>query len=456
MSVGATAWIHEAYFDTGGVEDESVDGGTTNYGPLWHAISPRWGHAMHTMCSYHGMFPPRLAHYFIQRFSNEDDLVLDPFSGRGTTTLQAKVEGRRTIGNDLNPLAFVLSRAKAAPPSWEQVRHTVDGLKAAYASWQGPAVDVKPDIEMLYHPETLRQLVFLQSHLFRRPMSDWSRADFMIAGATAGILHGSFRADGKTSSYLSISMPNTFSMSPQYVRKYIRENGLTKPEQNVFDCLRDKLARLYLDDIPGPAGDAYHKDATAFLGSKIVGEQSVDLLLTSPPYLQVVNYGTSNWIRLWWLGLDEVSRNAGVGRRKLDAKLDHGHTFTAYCDFMLRTFKSTRRVLKKSGAAVFVIGDVATPGRESLALAKAVWDEIGDHSGLRLIDTIEDSLDVRNKVSRIWRETKGKATERDCVLVLARDDGEPATDNPVVDWDEPYKDGGPDDAHTKVRQRLQA
>jgi site-specific DNA-methyltransferase (adenine-specific) len=249
-------------------------------------------------------------------------------------------------------------------------------------------------------------------------MSDWSRSDFMIAGTTAGILHGSFRTDGMTSSYLSISMPNTFSMSPQYVRKHIRDNGLTKPEQDVFDCLRDKLARLYLDDIPGPAGDAYHKDATAFLSSKPVAGHSVDLLLTSPPYLQVVNYGTSNWIRLWWLGLDEVSRNAGVGRRKLDAKLDHGHTFTAYCDFMLRTFKSTRRVLKKSGVAVFVIGDVATPGRESLALAKAVWDEIGHQSGLRLVDTIEDSLDVRNKVSRIWRETKRKATERDCVLVL--------------------------------------
>ena len=72
----------------------------------------------------------------------------------------------------------------------------------------------------------------------------------MIGGALAGIMHGSHRRDG-TSQYLSISMPNTFSMSPTYVEKFIRENGLVKLDQDVFECLRDKLARLYLDDIAG-------------------------------------------------------------------------------------------------------------------------------------------------------------------------------------------------------------
>jgi SAM-dependent methyltransferase len=454
MTATTDGWIDAAFFEGENGEPESVDGGTTNYGPLWHAISPRWGHSMHTMCSYHGMFPPRLAHYFIQRYSNEGDLVLDPFSGRGTTTLQARVEGRRTIGNDLNPLAYVLTRAKASPPSWESITGTIADLEASYNRQGHRQVEVPADIAMLYHEETLSQLVFLRSHLFRRPFSKWSRADFMIAGAVAGILHGSFRADGKTSAYLSISMPNTFSMSPAYVEKFIREKKLLKPQQNVFDRLRDKLARLYLDAQPGPPGLATHEDAIDFLKGRSVGEQSVDLLLTSPPYLQVVNYGQSNWIRLWWLGVDDVGRNAGAGRRRLDAKLDHQHNFTAYCDFMLRVLKGARRVLKPGGVAVFVIGDVATPGKEqSLALAKTVWDQVGASSGLRLVDTIEDTLDARNKVSRIWGETRGNATDRDCALVLARDDGDPRTDNPVMEWDENYKEGGPDAAYLHLRQR---
>src|SRR5262245_32109089 len=102
-------WDDEAFFASPALA--SLDGGTTNKGPLWHAVSPRWGHSAHAMCSYQGMFPAKLVHYFLQRYSRPGDLVVDPFSGRGTTVLQARVEGRRAVGNDLNPLAYVLSRA---------------------------------------------------------------------------------------------------------------------------------------------------------------------------------------------------------------------------------------------------------------------------------------------------------------------------------------------------------
>lgn len=449
MTAAADLWLDEAFFDE--PEEDSVDGGITNHGPLWHAISPRWGHSMHTMSSYHGMFPAKLAHYFIQRYSQPGDLVLDPFSGRGTTTLQARVEDRRTLSNDLNPLAFVLSRAKAAPPTWLSVNSLLDRLERQYWRRSQPEVDVSDDIRMLFDKDTLRQLVFLRSYLFRRPMSQWSREEFMVAGATSGILHGSHRSDG-SSRYLSISMPNTFSMSPAYVRKYIKENGLRQPPQDVFECLRDKLARLYLDDIPGRPGQVAKRDATGLLASQTIAAGSVDLILTSPPYLKVVNYGTSNWIRLWWLNVEGVSTGAGTGRRQLDAKLDHQHNYDSYCQFMLRTFKGARRVLRKSGVAVFVIGDVTTPGRPSVALARKVWDDIGAKTGLKLLDRVEDSLATQKKVSRIWGDTKGNATDRECALVLGRADGEPATDEPDVEWDEPYKDGGPDAAHDRLKQ----
>lgn len=304
----ADAWLNDAFFDD--ADDESLDGGGTDHGVLWHAVSPRWGHSMHTMCSYQGMFPPKLAHYFIQRFTSPGDLVLDPFSGRGTTVLQARVEGRRTVGNDLNPLAYVLTRAKASPPEWSAVMKAVDQLERRWRRTSRRSVDDAPaDIAMLFHPKTLAQLLFLRSYLFRRPMSRWSREEFMIAGATAGILHGNHRRDG-TSQYLSISMPNTFSMAPGYVRNYIATHGLEQIEQDVFDRLRDKLARLYLDTVAGAAGKVTHQDAVKLLSSTSVRPASVDLLLTSPPYLDVVNYGTSNWIRLWWLGLDGLPRTA--------------------------------------------------------------------------------------------------------------------------------------------------
>ena len=126
----AADWFEHAFFDT--PERDSVDGGTTSTGPLWHGVSVRWGHSMQTMCSYHGMFPAKVAHYFIQRYSRPGDIVLDPFSGRGTVPLQARAEGRVAICNDLNPLAYVLSRAKIDPPPWDGVQDFLTGLEKDY------------------------------------------------------------------------------------------------------------------------------------------------------------------------------------------------------------------------------------------------------------------------------------------------------------------------------------
>jgi site-specific DNA-methyltransferase (adenine-specific) len=248
-------------------------------------------------------------------------------------------------------------------------------------------------------------------------------------------------------------MPNTFSMPPTYVKKFIRENGLVQIDQNVFDRLRDKLARIYMDSNDGLAGQTFKRDACTLLNSKAMEPNSVDLVVTSPPYLKVVNYGTSNWIRLWWLGIDDVSRHGGAGRHSLNAQLDQRHTYDSYRDFMLRTFKGVRRVLKKNGVAVFVVGDVATPGRPSVELASQIWSDIGEQTNLRLLEFIRDSLPSHSKVSRIWGDTKGQATDQDRVLVLARNDGDPRINSLDIEWDEPYKDGGPDAAHAHTMQQ---
>ncbi|MDQ6525540.1 DNA methyltransferase [Nocardioides sp. LHD-245] len=449
-----TDWSEDAYFDT--PERGTLDGGTTSSGDLWHSVSSRWGHSMHTMCSYHGMFPAKVAHQFIQQYSRAGEVVLDPFSGRGTTPLQARVEGRKAVANDLSPLAYVLSRAKTAPPTWEEANAFVDELEKAFKASKQGELDVSPDIRMLYHDNTLAQLCFIRNRLLSKKITTWSRAEFMLAGSLAGIMHGGWRRDG-TSQYLSISMPNTFSMSPTYVEKFIREKELKKLDQDVFERLRDKLARLYLDENLGQAGVAHHLDAATLLTGKELAPGSVDLVVTSPPYLQVVNYAQSNWIRLWLLGIDEVGREQGAGRKKLNAVLDHRHTFSSYCDFMLRTALGIQRALKKDGIAVLVIGDVKDPGKEdALPLANQMWDEIKGRTSMRLLETIKDDLPATSKVSRIWGETKGQATNRDCALVLTHEDGDPDLSRTDIDWDEPWKDGGPDAAHERVRSARDA
>jgi site-specific DNA-methyltransferase (adenine-specific) len=307
---------------------------------------------------------------------------------------------------------------------------------------------------MLYHPNTLKQLCYIRDYLLSESRLVWSREKRMIAGALAGIMHGAHRRDG-SSQYLSISMPNTFSMSPRYVENFIREKGLVPPDQDVFERIKDKLARLYLDAIDGPAGATYAEDATALLATGSVQPNSVDLLVTSPPYMRVVNYGTANWIRLWLLGVDGVGRDQGAGRKHLDGVLDHGHNYEAYKQFMKRLLNGVEKSLTPNGVAAIVIGDVVEPGKDRVPLAAQIWEDLGNETGLREVrPLIEDHLPVDNKVSRIWGDTKGQATDKDCVLVLAREGAEVPELDDEIEWDEPYKDGGPDAAHARLQRTI--
>src|SRR6187399_3401778 len=104
--------------------------------PEWKTQQRLWGHPFHPMCSYLASFPAALTHAFIARYSRPGDVVLDPFSGRGTTPLQACAEGRVGAGNDLNPLAHLLTAAKVDPPTQPAAMTRLAALRLA---WNGDA-----------------------------------------------------------------------------------------------------------------------------------------------------------------------------------------------------------------------------------------------------------------------------------------------------------------------------
>ena len=81
----------------------------------WKNKKRNWGHSLHGMASRSGSFPPALTDYFISNFSSEHDTVLDPFSGKGTTALQACLTNRFGIGLDVAPEAYALTAAKTLP-----------------------------------------------------------------------------------------------------------------------------------------------------------------------------------------------------------------------------------------------------------------------------------------------------------------------------------------------------
>ena len=412
--------------------------------PEWKAQPRLWGHSLHPMCSYLASFPAALSHAFIARYSRPGDVVLDPFSGRGTAPLQAAAEGRIGVGNDLNPFAHLLTAAKVEPPSAAEARTRATALRLAWASsapaWlelaqaiqaapaTGGPVPVPDEVALAFHPRTFAQLLFLRGALDQR-----APVDRFLAAAIAGILHG------KSPSYLSTLMPNTFSMAPRYVRDFAARTAFISPERDAFDGLNAKLTRLYRDPLPRAAGLALlgdARDAGTRAGRALRARGLPDrarLVVTSPPYLRVVKYGYYNWLRTWFLGFDS---------KAIDASLDDAHHRAPYLDFLRAVLHDLRPAMTDDGIAVLVIGDVATDRGRPLGgshdLAERVWETAAAPEGYRLAGIAADDVHAHRKMTKLWGREAGRATQVDRIVVLgATEAGRrralAAVHNPV-DW----------------------
>src|SRR5581483_11445347 len=98
----------------------------------WRRAPRRWGHSLHSICSYFAMFPPQLPNVFIRWLTEPGDVVYDPFSGRGTVPLEAVLAGRRAYASDANPLAVALSAAKVTIPAASRVRARITQLESRF------------------------------------------------------------------------------------------------------------------------------------------------------------------------------------------------------------------------------------------------------------------------------------------------------------------------------------
>jgi site-specific DNA-methyltransferase (adenine-specific) len=119
---------------------------------------------MHETCSYTAMYPAKLAHLLISNFSNIHDKVYDPFSGRGTTLLEARRLNRITYASDLSPLAYVLSRGKCKKISKNTVILRINELSNLYKKAKiSFDFDEFKYMRTYFTDEVLKQLYFIRN-----------------------------------------------------------------------------------------------------------------------------------------------------------------------------------------------------------------------------------------------------------------------------------------------------
>jgi site-specific DNA-methyltransferase (adenine-specific) len=365
---------------------------------------------LHSLCSYLGAFPPSLASYFIKYFTDQNDLVFDPFSGRGTTILESRILNRNSFGSDLNPIALALSKAKSQHLEKDKIISKIDELETHYDyALYLPEAQSEPDeIHLIFHQSTIAQLCYLKDEL----LTSSNKIDQFLIGAILGIMHGGERKDG-TSGYLSISMPNTFSMSPEYVRRFVQTKELKRVNRNVFEILKEKVERVFSKhNSPKIESFIAKCDAKEISRSEKFKkyEGKVDLLLTSPPYLGIVNYAKQNWIRSWFLNSDPID---------ISEKLDDNLNINQWVQFSKKTLIEFKKMMKPSGVAVFVIGDVAKSKNNVIPLARDFALMVKENKLFKNVWIFSDYIQNADKTTRIWGETKGKATATDRIVILS-------------------------------------
>lgn len=300
-------------------------------------------HPFHAICPYFAIFPESFVEDAVLSSSRPGDLIFDPFVGRGTTVFQSLLMGRRAIGMDVNPVAFCVASSKADPPRLLEILARIDELSSLFdGSVSSVPGDVPVFFDHCFSYLTLRQVYFARQAL------DWrgDRIDRFVAALILGVLHGE---SARSSRYLSNQMPRTISTKPEYSIRWWKTKGLRPPRRDLFATVREEAKTRYSRGVAPIVGEVLLADARTASERFAEHKRNVSLVVTSPPYLNVTDYGEDQWLRLWWLG--------GTPYPVRGAYADGRHRNEAdYWQFLEDVWKGSEGLLKDRATLIVRIG----------------------------------------------------------------------------------------------------
>jgi hypothetical protein len=309
----------------------------------------RKGHSVHEI-SYRACFKSQLPEFFIRRLTSTGDCVLDPFMGRGTTPVEAHLLGRTPAGNDINPLSVLLTRPRLNVPTYREVQLALEGV-----DWDRD-VAVREDLLAFYHPLTLKRLSALREHLLETAPLEMANPDRALDWVRMVAIN---RLTGHSAGFFSVySLPPNQAVSVERQLRINEQRNQVPPLRDIRSIILKKTRSLLRSGVP-----AVRRDINLSVGSAdkldSIPSGSIALTVTSPPFLDVVQYADDNWLRCWFAGIDGASVPISMHR-----------TEAAWEGMVRKVLTEQARVLRPGGHIAFEVGEVRS-GR--ILLENAVW-----------------------------------------------------------------------------------
>ena len=274
-------------------------------------------------------------------FTRPGDLVLDPFSGRGTTILESSLQNRRAIGTDVNLVAACVSGAKADVPLLEDVLSRLSALSVSIPDHVSEEFQTE-FFDYCFHPDTLREVIHLRDSLKWRE----NAVDRFIAAVALGVLHGESH---RSPVYFSNRMPRTISTKPDYSVRWWKSHGLRPQRRAVFEILPALCAKRLAAPRPSGFARIALRDARQCSTEFAEFTGQVKLVVTSPPYLDTTDYSEDQWLRVWFLG-GPSSPTRGMNSD------DRHRNISEYWTFLEEVWSGIKSLLSDSAVIAVRIG----------------------------------------------------------------------------------------------------
>lgn len=346
--------------------------------------------------SYRACFKPQLPRFFIELLTEKGDIVYDPFSGRGTTVVEAGILGRKIIANDINPLSQIFAKPRMFIPSIELVKKRL----AEVENNENLKADI--DLSMFYHVKTESEIVALKNSLKTTSLTAEDNIDLWIRMVSTNRLTG--HSPGFFSVYTlppnqAVTAENQIKINAK--RKQIptyrdtKNIIIKKTKQLIKDVSKEEKSNLFT---AGQTAIFLQNDARSV--PEILSE-SVKLTVTSPPFLDIVQYSKDNWLRCWFNNIDS---------KEIERKITMSKTVERWVNVMGDVFKELYRITKHGGWVAFEVGEV----RKGTIKLDEVVVPLGTNAGFNCFGIVINQQEF-TKTANIWgvkNNTGGTNTNR--------------------------------------------